>query len=44
MQSQSPFLNVFTVDLLFDALIIRLLDLPNYGSDSWRRHTLKGVC
>ena len=21
-----------------------LLDLPNYGSDSWRRHTLKGVC
>ena len=37
------FFNTFSGDLYLDVLKI-LLDLPSYGSDSWRRYTLKGAC
>ena len=36
--------NIFTGDFYFDALAIRLLDLPSYGPDPRRWYTLKGVC
>ena len=38
-------LNIFSADLHFDALITRvLLALTNYGSDSWRKYSLKDAC
>ena len=38
--------NIFSDDLCFDAFIHyrAILDLPCYGSDSWRSYILKGPC